>query len=31
LIISLETPAQDVELYTTVKNMIEIPVEIKTS
>ena len=28
LIISLETPAQDVELYTTVKNMIEIPIEI---
>lgn len=28
LIISLETPAQDVELYTTVKNMIEVPVEI---
>ena len=30
LIISLETPAQDVELYTTVKTMIEIPIEIKT-
>ncbi len=30
LIISLETPAQDVELYTTVKNMIEVPIEIKT-
>ena len=29
LIISLETPTQDVELYTTVKNMIEIPVEIQ--
>ncbi len=28
LIISLETPAQDVELYTTVKNMIEVPIEI---
>ncbi|MBL7792637.1 MAG: S8 family peptidase [Saprospiraceae bacterium] len=28
LIISLDTPAQDVELYTTVKNMIEIPIEI---
>lgn len=28
LIISLETPAQDVELYTTVKNLIEIPIEI---
>lgn len=31
LIISLETPAQDVELYTTVKNMIQVPVEVKTS
>jgi len=30
LIISLETPAQDVELYTTVKNLIEVPVEINT-
>ncbi len=28
LIISLETPAQDIELYTTVKNMIEVPVKI---
>lgn len=28
LIISLETPAQDVELYTTVKNMIEVPIVI---
>ncbi|MBS7786184.1 S8 family peptidase [Flavobacterium sp. CYK-55] len=28
LIISLETPTEDVELYTTVKNMIEIPIEI---
>jgi hypothetical protein len=28
LIISLDTPAQDVELYTTVKNMIEVPIEI---
>lgn len=28
LIISLETPAQDIELYTTVKNMIEVPIEI---
>jgi hypothetical protein len=28
LIVSLETPAQEVPLYTTVKNMIEIPVEI---
>lgn len=31
LIISLDTPAQDVELYTTVKNMIEIPIEIQTN
>jgi len=31
LIISIETPAQDVELYTTVKTMIEVPVEIQTS
>lgn len=30
LAISLETPKQDVQLYTTVKNMIEVPVEIKT-
>ncbi len=30
LIVSLETPAQEVELYTTVKNMIEIPIEVKT-
>lgn len=30
LIVSLETPAQDIELYTTVKNMIEIPIEIQT-
>jgi hypothetical protein len=30
LIVSLETPSQEVELYTTVKNLIEIPVEIKT-
>ncbi|MBK7985724.1 MAG: S8 family peptidase [Ignavibacteria bacterium] len=28
LIISLETPAQDVELYTTVKNIIEVPIVI---
>lgn len=28
LIISLETPAQDVELYTTVKTMIEVSIEI---
>lgn len=31
LIISLETPAQDVQLYTTVKNIIEVPIEIKTT
>lgn len=31
LIISLETPAQDVKLYTTVKNMIEVPIEISAS
>ena len=31
LIISLETPEQDVELYTTVKNMIEVPIEIQTN
>jgi hypothetical protein len=30
LIISLDTPAQDIELYTTVKNIIEIPIEIQT-
>lgn len=30
LIISLETPAQDVVLYTTVKNIIEVPIEINT-
>jgi Subtilase family len=30
LIISLDTPAQKIELYTTVKNMIEIPIEINT-
>jgi len=30
LIISLDTPAQEIELYTTVKNMIEVPIEIKT-
>lgn len=30
LIVSLETPVNDVELYTTVKNMIDIPVEITT-
>jgi hypothetical protein len=28
LIISLETPAQDVQLYTSVKNMIEVPIPI---
>lgn len=31
LIISLDTPAQDVELYTTVKNMIEVPIVIPTN
>lgn len=31
LIISLDTPAQDVELYTTVRNMIEVPVEVNTN
>lgn len=31
LIISLDTPAQDVELYTAVKNMIEVPIEIITN
>ena len=31
LIISLDTPAQDVQLYTTVKNLIEIPIEIRTA
>jgi len=31
LIISLETPTQDVELYTTIKTMIETPVEIQIS
>lgn len=30
LIVSLETPAEDIELYTTVKNIIEIPIEITT-
>lgn len=30
LIISLETPVQDVQLYTTVKNMIEVPIVIRT-
>lgn len=30
LIVSLETPMQDVELYTTIKALIEIPIEIKT-
>jgi hypothetical protein len=28
LIVSLETPAQDIELYTAVRNMIEVPIEI---
>jgi hypothetical protein len=31
LIISLETPTQDVELYTIIRNMIEVPVEIQIS
>ncbi|MBX3101772.1 MAG: S8 family peptidase [Bacteroidetes bacterium] len=31
LIVSLETPIQDIELYTTVKNMIEVPIEIPVS
>lgn len=31
LIISLDTPVQDVQLYTTIKNMIEVPIEIRTS
>ena len=31
LIISLDTPAQDVQLYTTVKNIIEVPIEIRTT
>lgn len=31
LIISLDTPAQDVQLYTTVKNIIEVPIEIWTT
>lgn len=31
LIISLETPAQDVQLYTTVKSIIEVPIEIRTT
>lgn len=30
LVVSLETPEQDIQLYTTVKNMIEVPIEIKT-
>lgn len=30
LIVSLETPVQDVELYTTVKKMIKVPIEVKT-
>jgi len=29
LIISLDTPAQDIELYTTVKSIIEVPIEIE--
>jgi len=31
LIISLDTPAQDVQLYTTVKNIIEVPIEIRAN
>ncbi|MBN8684595.1 MAG: S8 family peptidase [Chitinophagales bacterium] len=31
LIVSLETPAEDVQLYTTVKNMIEVPVEVRVT
>lgn len=31
LIISLETPEQDVPLYTTVKTMVEVPIEISTN
>ncbi|TSJ47620.1 S8 family peptidase [Fluviicola chungangensis] len=31
LIVSLETPAEEIELYTTVKNIIEVPIEITTS
>ncbi len=31
LIISIETPTQEVELYTNVKTMIEVPIEISTS
>lgn len=30
LIVSLETPAEDIQLYTTVKNMIEVPVRVST-
>jgi hypothetical protein len=30
LVVSLDTPEQNVELYTTVKNMIQIPIEIET-
>ena len=31
LIISLETPAQDIELYTKIKTIIDAPIEIKTN
>lgn len=31
LLVSLETPAQEVELYTTVKSMIEVSIEVQTS
>lgn len=30
LVVSLDTPEQDIQLYTTVKNMIEVSIEIKT-
>ncbi len=30
LIVSLDTPLQDVELYSTVKNMIQVPIEVRT-
>lgn len=31
LVVSLDTPEQDIELYTTIKNMIEVSVEVETS
>lgn len=31
LIISLETPAENIELYTTVANMIKVPIEVKVA